>query len=680
MARESKGARATRQATLERLERYFRAAVEHPTWQQWREDARTAYQYKEGDQWSSAEKTVLDKRGQPATVNNQVAVTIGRLVGQFVTTKTKIGFRGRNAPEDQGVADVLSQLFLFIRQQTGLEFEEREVAEDGFTGGIGVDYTDVTFDALFHPSIRTRRISPFEIFLDPESRRYDPNEDAQFICWAKWLDLAEAQALYPQHANALASLNLDHGDVDTQGIDEFRRRNFVSLDSEGKTRKVRLVECWYQTPTRERIAYVDRDDGTRGPVAWEDLTKAQQASTPPTTTRLVKKLKVGVFTSHLLLEHKDTPHGDSERYPFTFYFEQRKEDGQPYSRIMLAKSMQDAINKRESKALHLLNADRVVYEENAVGDKLTLAKEMARPDGQIELRAGTMRNGAFQIDKNTEVGVTQFQMHDSAIDAFRKITGVNTESLGEKSEVRSGVGIARKQAASDLIGAPPFDNFRRTRRVRALLYLDLIRHYFTEPQVLLITDDLQQTRALALNDETLQALKTRTYDVVVDDLPDTATLQQEQVAMLMQALPALVPLGPAWMQIVLQLTDLRNKDELLAQVQELSQAPPPQPTISMNIQWAEATPEEKVAIATQLGWSNVAQAVIANPVDTGRETRQATEIERTEIQMGAKRDETASKRFAALLKDDSDREGNPLIGNPASAVPPNGAPDTGGAA
>jgi hypothetical protein len=68
-----------------KLEDMFQSAVEHPSWQEWRSTiAPKCFRYREGDQWTAGERATLKKRHQPEITNNQVAVTINRLVGQFV--------------------------------------------------------------------------------------------------------------------------------------------------------------------------------------------------------------------------------------------------------------------------------------------------------------------------------------------------------------------------------------------------------------------------------------------------------------------------------------------------------------------------------------------------------------------------------------------------------------------
>jgi hypothetical protein len=51
-------------------------------------------------------------------------------------------------------------------------------------------------------------------------------------------------------------------------------------------------------------------------------------------------------------------------------------------------SLQDEINKRRSKALHLLSVNRIITEQGAVEDVDKAKREMAKPDGAIAVLPG----------------------------------------------------------------------------------------------------------------------------------------------------------------------------------------------------------------------------------------------------------------------------------------------------
>ena len=607
--------------TWQKLDGYFRSALDHPTWSAWRKHARDCFAYKEGDQWTAAEVKELEKRGQPATVNNQVKVTLDRLVGQFVKQRTRIGYKGRN-PDDEATANVLTDLFRFIRQNSGLEFEERDAAEDGFCGGFGVIEACVTFDKTFQPEIRIRSVDPFEMYVDPYSRRYDWNEDAQFICRAKWLDFQEAAELYPEHR--LTFQTLGDAIVGDGSVEALRNDNYIDFDEQGRPRRVRLVECWYKTRERQQLLLVDDPMAGSQTLDVATLTRRQRrdylAGGAMEIDRVDSRLSVGVFTAGALLRHKGNPHG-TDLFPFVPFLVHRRKNGEPYSLIWTALTLQDAINKRESKALHLLNTNQAIIGQNAVQDKVELAEEMARPDGIIEVR----NLEQFQLQRNTELAQGQLLMHQEGKADFRRVTGVNPEALGERSEVRSGVGIARKQQMTDLVVAPVYDNFRRTRILLARLTLALVQHYYREPKVFAITDDLGAARTVVLGEDVLGRAKQAIYDVVVEEQPDLITLQQEQFALLMQGLPQILPFGPAWVELLIQMSELRNKEDLIKRVQAMAAPQPPEPRVSVNLQWAVMTPEEKVAWAEKFGMPKLMQAQMMNPQPTQGERDQQSD-------------------------------------------------------
>lgn len=617
---EQKLTPAKEKKRLEDFDKKFRAAVDHPTWVDWRKHAIECFKYKEGDQWTTAELSELKKRGQPPTVNNQISVTIERMVGQFVQQKTRIAYRGRN-PQDQPLAEALSDTLLFVRQNNQLEFEERETADDGFTCGFGVLETDVSFDDAYQPEIKIRTVSPFEIFPDPFSRRYDWNDDATYICRAKWVDLEEAIALYPDKEKKLRGLvndteTVSGGQANVSGIDAFTKENYVDF----KLERIRLVECAYKTKKRESICLfedgtiVDKEEmtlieprGQKQPVT-DDQLKALKARLPyKEIDRIVASISVGIFACGVLLEHKESP---LKRFKYIPYFVHRKKSGEPYSLIHISLSMQDSINKRGSKALHLINTNQSIYEQGAIVDKNEHANQKARPDGQMELARGYFEK--FQLHNNIELAASQMEFAREDKQDFRRITGINPDALGEASQVRSGVGIARKQAMTGIIIAPIFDNFRRTRQLLAKNVVELIQVYFTETKLFYITDDLNKVKQIALQADHLAQIKQGIYDVVVEDLPDTTTMQEEQFQMLATILPQILPFGPFWTKKLIQISDIRNKEDIVKEIEQMTQPPPDKPKITLTLDWAKLVGPEKAAFANEMGLPQLAQFEMQN--------------------------------------------------------------------
>ena len=607
------------QELLVQLDEWIRADIEHPTWVSWRENALKCFRYKENDQWTKEELKELATRGQPPTVNNQISVTINRLVGQFVKIKTRIGYRGRNQPQDQSVAEALTDTFLYIRQANALEFEEVEMADNGFTGGFGVLETYVEFDDIGQPEIKIRSEDPFSIFPDGWSRRYDWNEDAQRVSRAKWMDVKDAQAQWPGKKNQIGEL----ADGNVLGLLSdvigFKNENYVNPT----TRRVRPFEVWWKEKIKETICLFDDgsivdkqamtlklSDGSSRPISEKEIEELKKIRNYKEIDRPNHKMHCAVFISGVLLEHKEV---DRKYFPFVPYFAYRKQSGEPYSLVFLGLPKQDAINKYESKGLALLINNRTIGEENAVADENQLAIQKAQPSGHITLRPGYFEK--FKFDDNIELAATHFNMYERSIADIRRITGVNPDAYGEPSEVRSGVGIARKIAMTDLVIAPLYDNVRRTRILLARNILELVQKYYTEEKLFYILDDLKKVKEVALNrrlpgGKIENDIKQGLYDVVAEDMPDITTLQQEQAQLLAQALPNILPFGPFWTKKLIQLSDIRNKEEYIKEIEAESGPPPLEPKINLTVQFDKLPPSERAFYYMKMGSPEMAQVVM----------------------------------------------------------------------
>ena len=612
----------------------FESSLNHPTWIDWRKNAAKCNDYKENRQWTSAELKALEDRGQPPTVNNQISVTINRMVGQFVKQRSRIAFKGRN-PQDKPAADVLSDLFLFIRQNNDLEFEEKDMAEDGFTGGFGCLKACVTFDDAFEPNIEMRQVDSLTVYPDPYSRRYDWNKDGNFISEAIWMDLEDLKELYPAYAKKIES-SYDTMAIEAGGLaeaDRVRRENWIDPSKQ----RFRLIEQWYKTKKRQSVCIfadgnvLDKDTGElKNPMTGQAMVLEKTAIQSLKANvryeeydRVTHSLNMAVFCHGVLLEHKET---ERKFFPYIPYFVSRKKSGEPYSLIFIALSMQDALNKRESKALDLFTRSQVAAEKGTITDLTKFADEKAKPDGIMEVNQGALSQQKVHFLEHPEMAQGQLAMHNMAKEDFRRITGINPDALGEKSEMRSGIGVARKQQMTDVIIAPIFDNFRRTRAIEGRVVLELIQQHFTQPKIFYITDNLNAPKAVALEPAHLEAIKQAKYDVVVDDAPDTTTMQEEQLQMLGQILPAILPFGPVWAKIMFQMSDIRNKEEILQLVDQANQPPPVQPKINMSAQLDALTPIERAALWLDMGKPEVAQALMEEPPSTTTEQENQTEL------------------------------------------------------
>lgn len=682
------------QEIMRRLDKMFRYALDHPAWTSGRERMIKCFKYREGEQWTAEELAVLAERKQPDTVNNQIAVVVNKLIGDLINQRFRIGYRGRNLPPpqppvapgqppppvpvgDDEIANVLTDIFLYVRQNNDLEFEERDMADDGFTGGMGVLEVTVEFDDMLQPEIKVKHEDPLIVFPDPDSRRYDWNEDARFVSRAKWVGIDEAEELYPHVADKLKSAvsSTSSGSFDSSAsgqlgsVDSFTKADYVDKDNE----KVRLIEVEYKKYYKEYI-YI----GVDGVIPFKkmsevnDLVKAAKEQGLPYSIidRLGYDICVGVYAAGVLCEHHVT---DQKYYTLIPYFAYKRKSGEPYSLVALALSMQDAINKRESKALHLLSANRAIFERSAVKEVAKMAEERARPDGNIEVSDGALANGRFQLQENLELAASQYNMHKGALEDLYKIVGIDPRMGQQTGEIRSGAGLQRKYTEASKPLATLFDNIRRTRKIMARVILDRVQKYFTQEKIFLITDDNKDTRSLTLTAPIIERIKVGQYDVVVDEFEDNPTIQNEQFQTMAQTLATILPYGPFWTKMLLRMSDVRDKNEIIKQLEAQEGPPPLQPKLTVQANIDSLTPLERAfyyrlmgneelakqieqlqpnTVAEQKGTFELAKAKIDADVELEKERIKASSSERNEDVRSLTKVATEKEKGKSDAKDD----------------------------
>ena len=365
--------------------------------------------------------------------------------------------------------------------------------------------------------------------------------------------------------------------------------------------RIRLVEVQYKKFKRQ-VLWISEDRTIRG----EDISdKEARKAGYPRLVSTTHRIFIGVFTESLLLSHDET---EDERYSFVQFLVNRKRSGEPYGPTFAALPLQDSINKRGSKAMHLLNSRGVVYERAAVTDKDKLAEELAKPDFQIELADGKMDK--FEFVEHKELAAAHMQFHDSDLANFRRVTGINPDALGEKTEIRSGIGVARKVAQTKIASAGSFDNFRRTRVALWLTVLDRIQHYYTPRKIELVTDDNEAAKVIELGAETLAAIKQAKYDMIISEMPDLINTEEEQFQTLSQLLPTMSQTSPFWAKMLLKSSSLRDKDKFIKELEALPKGPQIQPKMTISAQLDNMSPVERAYLYQQMGAANVAQAVM----------------------------------------------------------------------
>lgn len=149
----------------------------------------------------------------------------------------------------------------------------------------------------------------------------------------------------------------------------------------------KLIECWYKKPVvakkmRGGMWHGDVYDGS--PAMWRDVADG----TATLAERPSMEVRVALMTLRGVMVDAASPYRFNQ-FPFIPVWGYR--DGRtqlPYGMVPDVRDIQNDVNKRASKALHILNTNKVVMDDGAVANLDEFAREAARPDGILVKRPG----------------------------------------------------------------------------------------------------------------------------------------------------------------------------------------------------------------------------------------------------------------------------------------------------
>ena len=637
------------QENLRRLQRFMIEAITHPVRQRYEAESSLNYQYIENEFYTDAELAEFAQRGQAPTQRNEIAPILERLAGQFIQTRQVATFLGRNTPADDGLSAVAQDYLRWSDQQNQFEFEEQDLAWDGLVGGVGWLKSYITTNEMGQQVEKTRHLNPYHVFKDPYSVRYDPNDDAKYVGEGSWMDLEDLIALFPEKADAIRTFPagpMGHGWYGASQIAPSLQNEALSASIYSLSyaitqarKRCRPFEVWYKR--KVRVYHLFRPDGLLAIPVPLDSVQAQAIVKELGSTLIAKptfqdRMYTGVFLGDLLIHHDVSEHW-TNLFPYTPFYSGLRKNGGPLPLSSRLVPINDAINKRESKALSLMTNNKIVYEKSAIEDVDAAQEENARPDGAVEVRDGALSQGKVVFQQNLEMGQAQMLLLQEDKDAIRRVSGQGNEAMGMPSEVRSGTGIARKQMMSNLIVTPVQNNLRRTRLMKARLSFAYMKQYLTEAMTFQITDDPRAVQTVQLTQGHLHALKNYTYDIVITEMKDYAVLREQQAEMLLTVLPQLAALGPGMVKLGIQMTEFRDKEQLMAMVDQASQHGPEPPKMSLSMTWADLTPEMQAYYAlTALQSPELAHAILQKGADPAYLAKLKAEVAQTHVREGTR--------------------------------------------
>jgi hypothetical protein len=463
-----------------------------------RKDADLCFDYYDNKQWTSEQIKVLRKRKQPEIWINRIAPAVNGILGVLEQGQTDPRAYPRTN-DDNDAAEVATDSLRYAAEKSRWQRTKLAAAKNYLVGAIGAVIVEVNDDLDPWPRI----IRHGEFIYDPHSR--DPDfEDARYMGVAKWMYVDTVAQIYPDK-----EIELEKVTPTTVAFDDEDKP--LNVWSDQKRKRVLVVEM-----------YIDH----RG---W----------------------KRAVFYGGGVLEYGPSPYTDERGTPANPIVAQScfvDRDNNRYSIVKAMIPIQDEINMRRSKLLHSVNSRQVRMVEQGIDtDAETVRAEAARPDGILP----------WGVEPTVTADKDQGQillLQESKAELERM--GPNPAVLGQGNADASGrAQLVRQQAGltelTPALGGIEDLELRVYRQMWAR-----IRQFWQEEKVIRVTDDIGAPKFLTVNEPVVEEVpaivqgpdgqpmagmqrvvvevKNRPaemdMDIIIDSVPDTANVQQEQFA------------------------------------------------------------------------------------------------------------------------------------------------------
>lgn len=546
----------------------------------WREEMREDERFDEGDQWDPEDAAMLRARGQYPMVYNVISPSINWLLGTERMNRTEAKVLPREK-SDGRAAQLKSGLMKYVNDANNSDYAWSQAYADQVKVGVGWVEEGWQGDSGEEP-VFFRSESWRNLVWDSRSRELDLS-DARYIFRPKWVDLDIATRLFTDpHARAIIeAASTEAGDLigsltltGDEAMDEAEMRaNASTLRGDGRTarRRVRLIEAWYRVMEERPYMAGGQFHGELFDVQSPGHMASVSAGRGEIRWRTAMAVRVAIITTQGMVYDAPSPYRHN-RFPFTpLWGNRRGRDNAPFGVIRGLKDIQRDINKRHSKALHILNSSKTIMDEGAVDDIDEFVEEVARPDAVIVKKQGK----ELKIDHGKELAQPQLDLMARSIQMIQQTSGITDEAMGRATNATSGRAIDFRQRQGVMATAHFTDNLRLAKRLSGEKLLSLMEQFYTEEKTFRITNSRGDPEYIEINGEDAanDILRAKADFIITED-PWMASQRQDHMQKLMDLASQIAPVAPqavvSILDLLVETTDVPGREEIVSRIRKVT--------------------------------------------------------------------------------------------------------------
>ena len=557
-------------------------------------------------QWTQEEKNVLAQRSQVPITFNQVKPTVDWVLG----TEKKIRVDYRILPrgeEDAKNAEMKTKLFKYVSDVNNAAFKRSKSFADAVLAGVGWIDHGINADPDNEP-----------LMVGYEDWRYiwydtlaveDDLSDARYIFRGKWVDEDVACAMFPDRADVIHAsvISGDQGfgyetfaemldpafDPKMAGGMPHSSTGFTPLytgffgyigtqTSVSPRDRVFLVECQYRTPARKKLLR-GKELGTLQGITFDEgrHQKLVDLGIGQAVEATVMENRQMIFTGDSVLQDGESPYRHRRFSLVPIWGFKRKKDGTPYGIVRNLRDPQKDLNKRRSKALYLLSANRVVADDDAIKDTDQswddIVQEANRPDGLIKVYPKSQRG--IEIQNETRLATEHVALMTQDEKYIQSASGVTDELMGRDTNAVSGKAIRARQEQGGVVTTAFFDNNRLAFKLSGEIILSMIEQLYTEEKKIRITggESGKAPEFLEINkynpetDEIIGDITASQADFVISEQDYSATIRQAMFESMTEIIKTMQPEAAIQiLDLVFELSDLPGKEKFVDRLRALT--------------------------------------------------------------------------------------------------------------